>query len=522
MATGPLSLLGDALQQGSRDYLSIRRTDERNAELRNQQLADETRRRQEMLADDGRNRERQLEDQRTQRGYVEADRTNARSYEQDIYDKRRYDSIILSLIKDGHLDKKEIDNPAAVAGALKKGGVQYERDLAELAKYKAALPDLSKAAGEVEGAEAIMNMGVDDLPAARAIMGRITAKIGKDSQQRQDDDQTNREGFSEAFAANQVAGALLAQRKEEAENALAAIANRELPPDVMARIQTEVLTENRALAKNKVELAKAVEAKIEKALELAFVATQTQLVTLEREMTANANAGRVITAAGSAGGFRKTSTALGAEAPTAGKTTEAAPKPAAKTKPGVPDVYVPPGAKAEKAGGGTAAASLGTADPVAAPVVAAPTTPAVVAGDDSYGGLMAVGAALKKPAPSWLNPVNLGQSVLRTGGALASNTLALVPDGLNYAAGGSKRLAEGRQERSALSGRINSGIAALGDVLSTPLSVEEQLRAEAIASSLSGDPAKHQEALRRYNEVRLKNNPSAKPWATGPVMKALN
>lgn len=430
MATGPLSLLGDALQQGSRDYLNIKRTDDRNMELRQQQLADETRRRQEMLADDGRNRERQLEDQRTQRGYVEADRTDARNYEQQIYDKRRYDSIILSLVKDGLLDKEDIDNPAAVAGALKQGGVQYERDLAELAKYKAALPDLAKAAGEVEGAEAIMNMGVGDLPAAREIMGRITAKIGKDSQQKQDDDQTNREGFSVAFAANQVAGALLAQRKEEVENALAAIANGQLPPDAMARIQTEVLTENRALAKNPVELAKAVEAKKEKALGIAFVAAQARLVTLEREMTANANAGRVITTAGSAGGYRKSKTALGTETPTAPeKTPEVTPAPAAKTKPDVPDEYMK-GAGGKIAPGATPAAAAVTTSAVPPPIPFTPTAPSPAVAEQQIVAEPPVPPAAQIPAaPKWYSvdrdPEANRQAVINAGKRVVAGAASL-------------------------------------------------------------------------------------------------
>ncbi|MCW5548884.1 MAG: hypothetical protein KIT44_07960 [Opitutaceae bacterium] len=153
---GPLTLLGQALAGGARDYMQLRVRER-----------DEQRRRQQQLEDEERRRTQQLED-----------RDSNREYELQLYNQRRLDAIVNELVRSGRLAPEDMNNPSAVDAALKRNGVQSALDTEELAGYKASIAELTKQVGNIEGIGKILDMTPEQLPEARTIMARAYQALG--------------------------------------------------------------------------------------------------------------------------------------------------------------------------------------------------------------------------------------------------------------------------------------------------------------------------------------------------------
>lgn len=194
--SGPLSLLGDVLMQGSRDYMAIRREDELRETARRQQLEDEGRRRQHQVAD----------------------RDDARRFEQALYDQRRFDSIVDQLVRDGRISTADAKDPAKVNDALNKFGVQYRLKVEELAEYKAALPQIMKVVGKVPNAETILTMTATadtDMAPIRGIMQSAFTALGQKQEDMIKKGERNLEVGAALMAANMATQRGLYSRLEE-------------------------------------------------------------------------------------------------------------------------------------------------------------------------------------------------------------------------------------------------------------------------------------------------------------------
>lgn len=164
---GPLTNFGNVLLEAARDNANIRLQDQREATQRQQALADEERRRQYAI-----------QDYQMRRADQQMDTAEQRAYETNAYKQRKWDSITMSLVKDGYLDIKDVENPEAITAAINKGGVEYQRKLDELAGYKALAPKLIEAVGNVDGADRLLTMTPDQIEEARAIVGSGYKKLG--------------------------------------------------------------------------------------------------------------------------------------------------------------------------------------------------------------------------------------------------------------------------------------------------------------------------------------------------------
>lgn len=179
MATGPLSLLGDAIAQGGRDYMNIKlRKDEQDQA------------REELLADRATQRSNQL-----------IDVADARSYEDQHFKKRQWDTMVQQLIADAYLDPKDAGNQEAVSAALQKAGPEYRATANELAGYKTALPSLL-AHVSVPGAEKIFDMKPSDpdaIVAARKYMADIAKAVSEKTKTESDRGDNARRNSSAYF-----------------------------------------------------------------------------------------------------------------------------------------------------------------------------------------------------------------------------------------------------------------------------------------------------------------------------------
>lgn len=420
MATGGLSLLGDAIAGGARDYMNITLADRRNAELRSQQLADEARRRQEQLAD-----------QQTQRGYVTADRSEARAYEKEIYDSRRFDHMKEALVQGGYLKMEDVGKPDAVAAGLKgfeaTEGKQVTRDLQELATYKASIMPLLKDAGDVDGASRILTMTVADLPEARGIMTRVGQAIADKSQKQQDNQEANAKGFAFKVALHEVQRAAVMTRLGNAQNKLDAIQSG----TYQFSDDDETAIENAARAANP-EIPRGIltpsqEATLKDAVtkvragyldKLTFALTNNAKV-ITSELNALTRSEDVTVAVGKAGGFAYTDDAkksAGVKAPASIGAGDDAPSSDAAT-PAKAGSYEPNGATKDAGKPGAAnpagyAPGAGKALVTGAtppPVVVNPLVPPTVQGGDApwytiKGALQRTPSALMYAAasPGWL------------------------------------------------------------------------------------------------------------------------
>lgn len=164
---GPLTELGQALALGANDYANVRKAERIHARDRAEMLTDEARRHATALGD--------IEHQHTvAREDIAADRT----YEETLYNKRRYDAIKNDLVHRGKLKPAEADDPKALDAALQQMGVDYQRNAEELAGYKAMLPKIIEAVGTIEGADTVETMRPEDVASARPIVQAAYRALG--------------------------------------------------------------------------------------------------------------------------------------------------------------------------------------------------------------------------------------------------------------------------------------------------------------------------------------------------------
>lgn len=169
MAAGPLSLLGDAIAGGARDFANIQLAERERARAR-----------EERLADEARHREYRLEDYERERGDVKEDVADARAYEQKLYDERRSDAMINQLVNDRLLLPKDIGNPDAIEAAFKRGGPDYALKLQELTALKAMAPKLGEAdVLDAKTLEMVLAATPDQLEQIRAPLSKAVVDLGK-------------------------------------------------------------------------------------------------------------------------------------------------------------------------------------------------------------------------------------------------------------------------------------------------------------------------------------------------------
>jgi hypothetical protein len=266
--SGPLALLGDAIASGTGEWAAIQREREAYERARKDRKADVT---------DAREYERQVI--QGEREYQDGRRKAEWDREQTLYDARRWDALKDQLVRDGLLDPKDLANPEALALAMKKNGPQYERDVKELAEYKAQIPSIILASqGKDTGVGSILTMTVADIESARELM----KDVYKDIEAAVAKDVNNKE-------ANARNGALLMMAHN---SKLVAIENRKANLESeFERLSTGELNENEVLQVRQMALSKLPELAKKKAPtpdDLALLAGQMAKEEQELRMIATA------------------------------------------------------------------------------------------------------------------------------------------------------------------------------------------------------------------------------------------
>jgi hypothetical protein len=194
MATGPLSLLGDALARGTGQMAAIAISERERERRRAEEQEDYNRRRQDAL-----------QDYRMQRDDRRADITEAQKQEEALYKRRRFDRLVDSLVERGYLSPEDIDKPDAVNAAMAKIETpEQRRAIEELATYKAALPRIIEAVGEVPNAAAVLGanpMDAASVQAARNVMNAAYSRLGQIAESDRERAQNNAKFAAAAYVA---------------------------------------------------------------------------------------------------------------------------------------------------------------------------------------------------------------------------------------------------------------------------------------------------------------------------------
>lgn len=185
MATTPLGLLGDAIAGGAAQYAAQKneqRLYERNRADRQADVADARSYEERML---GRQQDFQREVAKTS-----FDR------EMQAYERRADIALKNELVRMGYLSPKDAkeNNLEAIDAALKKAGVESQRDLDEFKRLQAMIPTIIANADGVEtGVESGLSMTVEDLPKLRTLVTQGMGEVVLSNKEKYDRGEKNKQ-----------------------------------------------------------------------------------------------------------------------------------------------------------------------------------------------------------------------------------------------------------------------------------------------------------------------------------------
>jgi hypothetical protein len=350
-------------------------------------------------------RQQQLEDESRRRTYAKADIQESRLHEEALYEQRRFDAIKDDLIRSGLLKVEDRDKQDAISAALAKTSVEYRRAAEELANYKAALPKLIEAVGKIDGADKVMSMTAENVADARAVVQAAYAALGEKVEKERNLKEKNAK----------TAAALLAaelERKSNLQAQLKDIQDGVVSPEEQQQAFRQAAAKMGFTREDQIpaDQRAAIQADADKVIKDGRMVKAYQLQNSLREVEKSFDNITDNVRAGVYGYLDDV------------KPSQPAPKAAA-------------------------AAAVVTADDEAAALDAlrggktAAPTPSPTALGDGYGGLMGAASAIKGSLPS-ISPMD-GAKLISGAGLVEP-----VARGLNYLAGGSKRVAEGDAARA--------------------------------------------------------------------------